>query len=213
MLLALPAPVMAQVDWSILNGTKGMNACPQGQTETRAGLIMVPDSFSSSSIRLSTASSSPAFFTNIFPGRVLNANVYLSLLEDGKTRIGSPKNLGSRSVAVPQQNTTFTNLKKATRYTAVISVGSDFTADIVSKACFKTEPDLEIPLGSGRGGDGPGDSWSSGCYAFSKDPNQIRACFCGARNSSGSWARTDAEDGYEYMMDAAWRQSVGCTTN
>ncbi len=213
MLLALPAPVMAQVDWSILNGTKGMNTCPQGQTETRTGLIMVPDSFSSSSTQLSTASMQSAFFTNIFPGRVLNANVYLSLLEDGKTRIGSPKNLGSRSVGVPQQNTTFTNLKKATRYTAVISVGSDFTANIVSKACFKTEPDLEIPHGSGRGGDGPGDSWSSGCYAFSKDRNQINACLCGARNSSGQWARTDSEDGYEYIRDAAWRNRVGCTTN
>ncbi len=123
-----------------------------------------------------------------------------------------PKKLGATSTQIQQQKTTFTNLKKGTRYIAAISVGTDATLNIVSKVCFKTEPDLEITFGSGRAV-GPGDSWSSGCFAFSKDRNQIQACLCGARNSSGSWARTDSEDGYEYIRDATWRQSVGCTTN
>ncbi len=110
--------------------------------------------------------------------------------------------------AIARQTKTFATLKAGTRYTAVISLGSNVAENVLARSCFRTAPDLEIPLGSGRG-----DSWSSGCYAFSKDPNQIRACFCGARNASGSWARTDAEDGYEYIRDATWRQNVGCVTN
>ncbi len=110
----------------------------------------------------------------------------------------------------------FTGLKQNTRYVAALYtsriINSWRNSNAFARICFRTAADLEIPFGSGRAV-GPGDSWSSGCFAFSKDPNQIRACLCGARNSSGRWARTDAEDGYEYIRDATWRTSVGCTTS
>ncbi len=110
---------------------------------------------------------------------------------------------------VPVGVHTFSGLKQNTRYTAVLHVGDSSNAFI--RSCFRTAADLEIPFGSGRAV--TGDGWSSGCFAFSRDRNQIRACLCGARNASGQWEWTDSEDGYEYIMDAAWRTSVGCTTN
>ncbi len=214
-MLALPAPVLAQVDWSILNGTKGPDTCPPGQSERSPNVLLVGIPLTSTSVAVTLGNVNPVFFQGISSSA---SNVYVSVLEDGKIRVGPSSNnyqVGKKNTAIASRNISIDGLKKGVRYTVVLHVGSNPTiiANQAARACFKTEPDLEIPLGSGRGGDGPGDSWSSGCYAFSKDPNQIRACFCGARNSSGSWARTDAEDGYEYMMDAAWRQNVGCTTN
>ncbi len=150
----------------------------------------------------------------LIPGarELQSATVYLSVLENGSTEVRrqtlGTAEAGMDVVADPK---TFSTLKQNTRCTTVTHIG-DVTS-VISRFCFKTAADLEIPFGSGRGGDGPGDSWSSGCYAFSKNRNEINACLCGARNSDGSWARTDAEDGYEYIRDAAWRTSVGCTTN
>ncbi len=145
------------------------------------------------------------------------SKVALRVLESETNREVRSINLGevnfpSPSIAAKTHN--IAGLKQNRAYVTVLSAGNpDPKNRTFARLCFRTAADLEIPLGSGRGDAGPGDSFSSGCYAFSKDPNQIRACFCGARNSSGSWARTDAEDGYEYMLGAAWRQNVGCTTN
>ena len=178
------------------------------------GINLVAGSLTKNAVQLSTRTVNIQNVRVRIPGTnaLQSANVYLSVLENG-SKEAIRQTLGTAAVGtdVAADPKTFSNLKQNTRYTAVTHIGD--VTKIISRFCFKTAADLEIPLGSGRGGDGPGDSWSSGCYAFSKDRNQILACFCGARNSSGSWARTDAEDGYEYMMDAAWRNRVGCTTN
>ncbi len=199
------------MDWDIL-GKTGADACPSGH-DIRAGIQIISGTLEKNKVQLSTSPVDIGSVQNI-PGSsaLQSATVYLSVLENGMKEAGR-QTLGIAAVGrdVMINLKTFENLRQNMRYTAVTHIGD--TTKIISRACFKTAADLEIPLGSGRGGAGPGDSFSSGCYAFSKDPNQIRACFCGARNSSGSWARTDAEDGYEYMMDAAWRQNVGCTTN
>ncbi len=203
---------MAQVDYSFIDGASGTSACPSGQA-IRSGISLVDGSLTTNAVQLSTWTVSIQS-VRLIPGarELQSATVYLSVLENGSTEVSRQTlgtvEVGTDVVAAPK---TFGNLKQNMQYTAVTHIG-DVTS-VISRFCFKTAADLEIPFGSGRGGDGPGDSWSSGCYAFSKDPNQIRACFCGARNSSGSWARTDAEDGYEYMMDATWRTRVGCTTN
>ncbi len=203
---------MSQVDWSILGDT-GSSACPSGQS-IRNGISLVGGTLTKNAVQLSIWTTSIQTVQLHIPGarELQSATVYLSVLENGRKE-ASRQTLGTVEVGTDLQGSdkTFSNLKQNTRYTAVTHIGD--VTNVVSRFCFKTPADLEIPLGSGRGGDGPGDPFSSGCYAFSKDPNQIRACFCGARNSSGSWARTDAEDGYEYMLDAAWRQNVGCTTN
>ncbi len=204
---------MAQVDYSFIDGASGASTCPSGQT-IRNGISLVDGTLTKNAVRLSYAQVNFQNIRVLIPGasELKSATVYLSVLENGSEE-ASRLTLGTAAVGtdVTSGARTFSNLKQNRRYTAVTHIGD--VTKIISRFCFKTAADLEIPLGSGRGGDGPGDSWSSGCYAFSKDVNQILACFCGARNSSGSWARTDAEDGYEYMMDAAWRNRVGCTTN
>ncbi len=116
----------------------------------------------------------------------------------------------SPATTITARTRDFTGLKQNTRYTAVVHAGN--AGSPFARLCFRTAADLEIPFGSGRAV-GPGDSWSSGCYAFSKDRDQINACLCGARNASGQWAWTDSQDGYEYIRDAAWRTRVGCSTN
>lgn len=61
---------------------------------------------------------------------------------------------------------------------------------------------------------GPGSiGGTSGCFAIGGDA-AARACFCGARHTTkGKWGRTDAGDGYGYMLDAAERTRRGYTTN
>ncbi len=208
----LAVPTMAQVDWSILGDT-GSSACPSGQNELNATIAtagsLKKDSVQISTIRLTSATVGNYIGGNIGGGRT----IYLDVKRPNGQRVGDRTTLGNVRVlpaeTVVAKTTTVSSLTPNTPY--IVEVRAANT--LIGRSCFRTAFDLEIPLGSGRGGDGPGDSWSSGCYAFSKDVNQIRACFCGARNSSGSWARTDAEDGYEYMMDTTWRQNVGCTTN
>ncbi len=210
---------MSQVDWSILGGT-GAGTCTSLQ-EARAGRLTVSAGPTKYSIGISWPERSiEALLTGLGFSIGTGFPVFLAVLENQPSpSLANNRNLGTVTSTNPLAagSHTFTGLKQNTPYVAVLYTTRLFNSwksnNALARLCFKTAADLEIPLGSGRGGDGPGDSWSSGCYAFSKDPNQIRACFCGARNSSGSWARTDAEDGYEYMLDAAWRQNVGCTTN
>ncbi len=59
---------------------------------------------------------------------------------------------------------------------------------------------------------------ATGCFAIGGvhlggGMGAVRACQCGARNSSGRWARTDSAEGYEYILPAARRTELGCTTN
>ncbi len=204
---------MAQVDWSILGDT-GSGACPSGQSELNATIATVGagsrkgDSAQISTIALTYASVGTYVGSNIGGGRT----IYLQVKGPNGRPVGSRTTLGTVRLlpaeSVAAQTTTVSSLIPNTSYTVEVTAA----ATLIGKSCFRTGFDLEIPFGSGRAV-GPGDSWSSGCFAFSKDQNQIRACLCGARNSSGNWARTDSEDGYEYIRDATWRSQVGCTTN
>ncbi len=214
LLAFLSVPSIAQVDWSIVGDT-GSSACPSGQSEMNPTIAtfgaesLKKDSARISTIALTTSSVQGYVGSNIGGGRA----IYLDVKGPNGQTVGSRTELGNVRVfpaqSVAAKTTTVRSLTPNTSYTVEVRAANT----VIGRSCFRTAFDLEIPFGSGRGGDGPGDSWSSGCYAFSKDLNQIQACLCGARNSSGSWARTDAEDGYEYIRDAVWRTSVGCTTN
>ena len=213
----LAGPASAQISQSDILGASGASACPSGQSEMRPNLFTVtsgPDqesvglgtpALSSPDIRAHTSYSGSFFKVRL---RVLDSKTgrQIRAIDLGEVNFPSPSMAAkTHSIAGLTQNTS---------YFAVLSAGNPNPNNrTFARICFRTAADLEIPFGSGRGGDGPGDSWSSGCYAFSRDRNQILACFCGARNSSGQWAWTDAEDGYEYMMEAAWRTRVGCSTN
>ncbi len=214
MLLAtLAGPAAAQVDWSIAGDT-GSSACPSGQSELNPTIATVAagslkkDSVGISTIGLTHSSVASYATTDIGGGRT----IYLEVKRPNGQRVGSRATLGAVRLlpaqTVSARTTTVSSLAPDTRYTVEVVAASE----LIGKSCFRTAADLEIPFGSGRGV-GPGDSWSSGCYAFSKDRNQINACLCGARNEAGEWARTDSEDGYEYIRGATWRQNMGCTTN
>ncbi len=214
MLLAtLAGPAAAQVDWSIAGDT-GSSACPSGQSEMNPTIATVAagslkkDSVGISTIGLTYASVRGFAGKDIGGGRT----IYLEVKGPNGQRVGSRATLGSVRLLPAQttaaQTTTVSSLTPNTRYTVEVLA----TSELIGKSCFRTTTfDLEIPFGSGRAV--TGDGWSSGCFAFSRDRNQINACLCGARNADGDWARTDAEDGYEYIRDAAWRQNTGCTTN
>ena len=97
-----------------------------------------------------------------------------------------------------------------------MGVGGGGASNIAS-SCFQMGPSLNYGQqpGFNLGSDPLG---ATGCFAIGGvrlggGMNAVRACQCGARNSSGQWARTDSADGYEYMLPAARRTELGCTTN
>jgi len=116
---------------------------------------------------------------------------------------------------------THSGLKSGTRYTLEFATGGT----VVSRLCFRTTyagGDMNTPF-SGSGNIGG----TSGCFALGGEymggsDAAIRACFCGARNRLGQWARTGTvEPGtnltddatYRWMLSATERTRRGCTTN
>ncbi len=113
---------------------------------------------------------------------------------------------------------TFTGLQSNVRHAVDLVAGSNVN-NVLATTCFRTG---ETPADMSRPLDYHDDinhgDWASGCFAFAdrKGPNhrkKVIACFCGARNSSGDWARTDSADGFTYMLPDARRTELGCTTN
>ena len=209
LLAALAGPVWAQVDQTVLGGVTGPDACPTGITQQRSTILRAGN-LTKDAAQISYSQLTLSALNSYYSRSSASTTVFIQLHENGVSRKGNGLlDSVTSSEPLPAGSRAFRGLKQNTRYTASLHRG---TLAPFARICFRTAADLEIPFGSGRGGDGPGDSWSSGCYAFSKDRNQILACFCGARNSSGQWRWNDG-DGYEYMMDAAWRNRVGCTTN
>ena len=206
---------MAQVDWSIA-GYAGPSACPPGQSE-ETSFVTVGDITKNSAV-ISTAALSLAVIRSRLGNQALTAvTPFVNVKENGGNKLAGGTGV-LRLVTVgqptaPSATRKFASLKPNTRYTAIIHSGNTNASKVIARSCFKTAVDMEIPFGSGRSV-GPGDSWSSGCFAFGGTRNQVLACMCGARNASGQWARTDSQDGYEYIIsDTNWRQRVGCTTN
>ncbi len=210
------APTMTQVDWSWLGDT-GSSTCPDGQSEL-VPTIASTTNIGPDSVRIYTRTMSLAFLRDRLNNQaLLNIQARLSVMEVGSTEVSGRRTLGRAiavpSESVPQKTENFGNLKLGTRYPPVIHTGNPSNpASVIARLCFRTGADPNIPFGSGRSV-GPGDPWSSGYFALGGMRQQVTACLCGARNSSGQWARTDSEDGYSYIMDATWRQNVGCSTN
>jgi len=68
------------------------------------------------------------------------------------------------------------------------------SARIGARICFKTGPaesQMSRPISTPY----PGGGTAGGCFAFGGTPEQVQACLCGARNSSGTWRATNG-DGY-----------------
>jgi len=119
---------------------------------------------------------------------------------------------------------TFSGLKSGTRYTLTAYWGNNQN-NVFAKACFRTAyagDDMNTPFG-GAGSIGG----TSGCFALGGEhlgggDAAIRACFCGARNRLGQWARTGAvepgtnltdDSTYKWMLTSAERTRRGCTSS
>jgi len=83
---------------------------------------------------------------------------------------------------------------------------------IGARICFKTGPSA-AQMSRPSSTPFPGGGTAGGCFAFGGTPEQVRACFCGARNVAGTWAPDDSGDGYNYLVDAATRIRFGCSSS
>jgi len=86
------------------------------------------------------------------------------------------------------------------------------SARIDTQICFKTAPS-EAQMSRPLGWHNDVQRFASGCFAFGGTPEQERACFCGARNTAGTWKPNDTADGFSYLVDANTRSRLGCNTN
>ncbi len=86
------------------------------------------------------------------------------------------------------------------------------SARIGTRVCFRTGPSAS-QMSRPNSTPYPGGGTAGGCFAFGGTPEQVRACFCGARNASGTWAQDDSGDGYSYLVNAAMRTQFGCTAS
>ncbi len=209
---------MAQLDWSTLSAKTGSSACPLGVTEKRQTLISI-DSIEpgARSVTLSNAALSQASLrTHTGYPAIFFFNVTVSLI--GPDGLVGPRGIGSTdgTTVVAQKRVTFANLKPGARYSARLNgVPSGRPAVAFAIACFQMPPDLNTHVSTNLGTNPLG---ASGCFAiggvrWGGGNAAIQACLCGARNGAGKWARTNAGDGYNYILKAAERTRLGCTTN
>jgi len=214
-------PAMAQVDWSGISDKKGSIACPAGASENLAG-IRIPDipAPGATSIDIETERLAYAGIKAV-AGIDGNPDIrmWLHVYDSGGNQVGTFWDIGTvtkGSAVLAAATREATGLKPGEKYTArlVTQVGQvSNPGRPLAQACFQMPPDLNTPFeGSGSIG-GTSGCFAIGGVALGGGDAAIRACFCGARNGAGKWARTDADDGYEYMLDAAERTRRGCTTN
>ncbi len=210
------------MDWAtVFDGEAGQVHCPPGKTHHTGGSFITvrgtvkADRADIRTVRLLDIST----IQSIIPALGTQTSIPISLVVyQDKTRRGSEV-IGNVTADTPLAvNQTLNNLRSNTRHAVDLTAGNNVN-NILITTCFRTgetPEDLSRPL---RHHDdiNHGD-WASGCFAFAdrKGPNhrqKVQACLCGARNSSGQWARTDADAGYEYISDAGYRTTLGCTTN
>jgi len=99
---------------------------------------------------------------------------------------------------------TFSGLKQNTHYVARLFNGST----VVARHCFRTAVSPGA-MSRALGYHADIGRHASGCFAFGGTPEQVQACLCGARNSSGTWRATNG-DGYDWQISAAERTRLGC---
>jgi len=212
-------PAMAQVNWEAIGGKTGPSTCPPGVTESRTTLMHFnAPSAGETSVTISNAATSRSSL-GMWAGRpgTTSFKVALAVRDRNDTQVGR-HNLGTITSTLSQQSKTFDNLKAGQRYAARIEVAPANTSSVIVR-CFQMPPDLNRAPAGGLTGLGSDPLGATGCFAiggvrYGGGDAAIRACFCGARHTTtGKWARTDAEDGYEYMLDATERTNRGCTTN
>ena len=212
-------PSMAQVDYTFIHGKTGPSACPSGVSESQTARLRVtrPEpgktavTLNTNQLTLSwlrTVTSSP--LSTSFPVVI---NVYNA---DGG--LHTSEHLGTvTSTPIAARATTIENLEPGKSYRAEIRIRAGDRRHNIAHTCVQMGPSLNY--GQQPGFDlGKDPLRTTGCFAIGGvrlggGINAVRACQCGARNSSGQWARTDSADGYEYISSPGYRTTLGCTTN
>jgi len=219
-MLAMPA--MAQVDWRTIAGKTGPSTCPPGVTESRTTLMHFnAPSAGETSVTISNAAIGRSSL-GIWAGRpgTTSFNVALAVRDRNDIQVGR-HNFGTITSTLSQQSKTFENLKAGQRYAARIEVAPAKTSVVILR-CFQMPPNLNYVENLGTGAVG-----ATGCFAIGGEKlgggdAAIQACFCGARNRLGQWARTGTvEPGtnltddttYRWMLPAAERTRRGCSAN
>ena len=219
--LALAVPATAQVDYTPIRGKMGNGFCPSGESQSQTGRFTVTRPEPGKTSVEIEGHQYLLSWLRLATSRPLNTSFTLRLeVNDGSGNRIATHNLGTATAdnGVQRQTITVPNLKPGESYSASLwtTVGGGGSANL-SRICFQMGPSLNYGQqpGFNLGTDPLG---ATGCFAIGGvrqggGMNAIRACQCGARNSSGQWARTDSADGYEYILPAARRTDLGCTTN
>jgi len=193
------------VDWDGVSGSTGSSSCPGGLTELNSTVpTIVSGSLKAKSIRIMTPQMSVSNLQT-YTGRSISfALVSLEVLGPNRQKVGSTRDLGTAGggQSVSAATTTFSGLKPGTRYAVVVRTPST----PIARRCFHTQGDLSRALGWHD----DIQMFAGGCFAGGLTREEIRACLCGARNRAGQWARTDAEDGFEWQISAAERTQQRC---
>ncbi len=208
------------MDYTLISGKTGASVCPSGVSERQpARLLVTRPEPGANSVTLNTNQLTLSSLRTV-TSRPLNTSFPVAIEVYGAKgdRIRS-SNLGTvTNTPIAAQATTIANLKPGESYygTLRVSVGGGGARN-VAISCFQMGPSLNYGQQGGfnLGTDPLG---ATGCYAIGGvrlggGTGAVHACQCGARNSSGQWARTDSADGYEYILPATRRTALGCTTN
>ncbi len=219
-MLTAPTPATAQVDYIPIRGKTGSSACPSGVSERQPGRLRVtrPEP-GATAVTLNTFQLTRSWLRTV-TSRSLNTSFPVSIrIYDDEGNIFRAESLGTAAnTPIAARATTIANLKPGESYHGDIWVGvGGGGSSNIARSCFQMGPRLDY--GQQEGFDlGSDPLGATGCFAIGGvrlggGENAVRACQCGARNSSGQWARTDSADGYEYILPAARRTALGCTTN
>ncbi len=211
------------MDWAtVFDGEAGQVHCPPGKTHHTGGsFITVRGTVKAGRADIRTVRQlTLADIRTAIPALATQTSIPISLVvyQDKTQRASGVIGTVTADTPLARVNQTLSNLRSNTRHAVDLTAGGGIN-NILITTCFRTgetPADLSRPLG--HHDDINHGDWASGCFAFAdrKGPNhrqKVQACLCGARNSSGDWAQTDSEAGYEYISDPGYRTTLGCTTN
>ncbi len=192
LLAALAWPVQAQL---VIPATTGADACTQGGlSEVRTATASV-GSINTTSATLSTLEITNSQISDWRFSLTSNAALRVAVMENG----GSSDLIGDQSLgnvplggSLSAQNVNFSNLKKNTRYVAVVyttQFGSNASSPY-TRLCFKTRGEF---TNAEQNLFFDGFEWQpnltrydrTGCYAVASTRQDIRDCYCnGTRNGT-----------------------------
>ncbi len=186
-LLASPS-VAQQLQPLTIPASTGADACTQGGlSEVRTAAASV-GSISTTSATLSTLQITNSQMTAWRQHLSANAALRVAVMANGgSSALIDDQSLGNVPTAgsLSAQDVTFSNLKKNTRYVAVVytrQFGTDASSPYI-RLCFKTRGEFtnaeqNLVLSGGTWGPNLAQYNRTGCYAVASTRQDIRDCYC-----------------------------------